>query len=405
MLMWMVLSLAITAATQAPAAQPAADARAQAEQLARSGSYAAALERFQALAAANPDDVDARVWIGRLYAWMGQYERAIGVYESIIATQPQHLDALIGLGDALVRTGRLREAGVVLTQAEAQAPENAVMLAAQGRLHRALGHMDLALAYYQRALVIDSSPAVRLEVEALRRHRAHRLELGYFLERFNLEDIPDPQAGSGTINFRVDERLRVVGTVQHERKFSISETRGGGGVEWQARPAVQAHGGVLIGGDGLILPKVDGYGGVNYTRGRATWSFDLRFAEFESLDVQIGGAGLRLALPRQTSAWANYYRFATDYPVGLSDIVHSWALGASGHPDPRWTLGVEYTRGPDQLDMLTIDRTGAFETNTYSAFFDVLVSPMFSAQGRYDYQDRPNEIRMHRATLRLVHRF
>ena len=159
------------------------------------------------------------------------------------------------------------------------------------------------------------------------------------------------------------------------------------------------------GGDGLILPKVDGYGGVNYTRGRATWSFDLRFAEFENIDVQIGGAGLRFALPRQTSAWANYYRFATDYPVGLSDIVHSWALGASGHPDPRWTLGVEYTRGPDQLDMLTINRTGVFEANTYSTFFDVLVTPMFSAQGRYDYQDRPEEIRVHRATLRLVHRF
>jgi len=406
MLMWMVLSLAIAAAPQATGGQPAADSRAQAEQLARDGAYAAALERFQALAAANPDDVEARVWIGRLHAWMGSPDRAIGVFESIIATHPQHLDALIGLGDALVQTGRLREAGEVLNRAEAQAPENATMLRAQGRLHQLAGHQDLSLAYYQRALAIDpASPVIRAELDAQRRARAHRLELGYFLEHFNIEDTPDPQAATGTVNLRVNDRLRVAGTVQHERKFSVNETRGGGGVEWQLRPAVQLHGGALVGGDGLILPKVDGYGGVNYRRGRATWSFDLRFAEFANVDVQIGGAGLRLALPRQTSAWVNYYRFATEYPVGLADIVHSWALGTSGHPSPGWTLGVEYTRGPDQLDMLTIDRTGEFEANTYSAFVDFLLTPMFSAQARYDYQDRPEDVRVHRAIFRVVHRF
>ncbi len=406
MLMWMVLSLAIAAAPQSTGAQPAADSRAQAEQLARSGSYSAALERFQALAAANPDDVDARVWIGRLHAWMGNYDRAVGVYESIIATQPEHLDSLIGLGEALVATGRLREAGDALKRAEAQAPENVSLLAAQGRLHRAGGHLDLSLAYYQRALAIDPAAAsVRAEFDALRRERAHRLELGYFFEHFNLEDVPNPQAGTGAVNLRVNERLRVVGLVQHQRRFSQSETRGGGGIEWQLTPAVQLHGGALVGGDALILPKVDGYGGVSYTRGRATWSFDLRFAEFENVDVQVGGPGLRLALPRQISAWAKYYRFATDHPIGLSDIVHSWALGTSGHPAPGWTLGVEYTRGPDQLDMLTIDRIGAFEANTYSGFLEILLTPMFSAQARYDYQDRPDEIRVHRAILRAVHRF
>ena len=65
MLTWLVLTLALTAAppSQAPhppAPQPAADARAQAEQLARSGSHRAALERFQVLVAANPNDVDVR---------------------------------------------------------------------------------------------------------------------------------------------------------------------------------------------------------------------------------------------------------------------------------------------------------------------------------------------------------
>jgi hypothetical protein len=55
--------------------------------------------------------------------------------------------------------------------------------------------------------------------------------------------------------------------------------------------------------------------------------------------------------------------------------------------------------------MLTIDQTGTFETNTYSGFIELLLTPMLSVQGRYDYQDRPAEVRVHRATFRLVHRF
>ena len=49
----------------------AADQRAEAERLAKSGGYEAALKQFQALAAANPDDIDARVWIARLHALDG----------------------------------------------------------------------------------------------------------------------------------------------------------------------------------------------------------------------------------------------------------------------------------------------------------------------------------------------
>lgn len=407
MLMWMVLTLAVTAAPQqAPAVPAPSEPRAQAEQLARSGSYRAALERFQAIAAKNPDDLEARVWIARLHSLMGNDRRAVDVYESIIATNPKHVDALVGLGDALVRLGRLREAADTLSQAEAAAPENATLLAIQGRLHRAMGHPTLSAGYYERALAIDPSAAsTRAEYEAVLRERAHRVELGYVYEHFNIEDMPDPQAATGAVNLRVNEQLRVQGMVQYERRFSQNETRGGGGLEWRLTPALEVHGGALFAGDALILPKTDGYGGIGYTRGRATWTFDLRFAEFETVNVQIGGAGLQMALPRKTTAWVKYYRFSTDYEVGLSDIVQSWGLGASGHPGQGLTVGAEFTRGPDQLEMLTIDRTGPFEANTYSGFLEYLFTPMLSVNARYDYQDRPEDVRVHRASVRLIHRF
>ena len=406
MLMWMVLGMALTVAPQAPAGQPAPEPRAQAEQLARSGSYREALQRFQAIAAANPDDVDARMWIARLHSRMGHQTRALDVFQSILATHPQNVDAMIGAGDALVSLGRYREATEVLNRAEQAAADNAAMLTTQGRLHAAAGRSALALAYYERALSLDpAAVTVQTALEAVRRERAHRIELGYFIEHFNLEDTSDPQAGTGEINYRVSETLRLAGIVQHARKFSQSETRGGAGLEWALPHNIQVHAGALFGGDTSVLPETDGYGGINYTRGRATWSLDLRFAGFESADVRIGGGGLRLALPRGMSAWAKYYRFATDYELASSDIVQSWVLGTAGQPAPRWGLGAEYTRGPDQLEMLTIDRLGAFESNTYSVFTEFLLTPMFSLRGRYDYQDRPADVRMHRATVTLVHRF
>jgi tetratricopeptide (TPR) repeat protein len=407
MLTWIVLTVALAAGPQAqtPTGQPS-DPRAQAEQLARSGARREALERFQAIAAANPDDVEARVWIARLLAELGDRNRSIAVYQSIVATQPQHLDALLGLGHTLVDAGRLREAADALNRAESLAAERPAVLAEQGRLHARAGRTVLSLAYYERALSLEpTNLEVRRQYEEVVAERAHRVVFGYLLEHFNIDGLRDPQAGTAAIDGRVTETLRVSGVVQHQRKFSRSETRGGGGIEWAIRHNLRLRGGALFGGDAEILPRADGYGGLAYTRGPATWSFDVRAADFDQLRVNVVGGGLRIALPEASAAWVRYYRFATDYPAARSDIVHSWVLGAAGRVNPVWTLGLEYTRGPDRLDMLTLDQTGTFETNTISPFVDFRLTPMLSLDGRYDYQARPDEVRVHRAVIRLVHRF
>ena len=85
----------------------AQDQRAAAERLANSGAYAEALKQFQSIAAANPDDIEARLWIARLHAKLGHPEHAVDVYRSILAVQPQHVDALIGAGESLVALGSI----------------------------------------------------------------------------------------------------------------------------------------------------------------------------------------------------------------------------------------------------------------------------------------------------------
>ena len=110
-----------------------ADQRAEAERMAKSGNYAAALKQFQALAAANPDDIEARLWIARLHAQMGQPEHAVDIYRSVLAVQPQHVEALVGVGESLVKLGRLKEASDALNRAEALAADRPAVLAAQGQ--------------------------------------------------------------------------------------------------------------------------------------------------------------------------------------------------------------------------------------------------------------------------------
>src|SRR5919112_1407239 len=99
------------------------DPRAEAERLASRGAHEEALKRFQALAAANPDDTVSRLWIGRLHLRMGQPRRAAGVFESLVAVDGRNIDALSGLGVALVEAGEWTRAKEVLARAEAIAPD------------------------------------------------------------------------------------------------------------------------------------------------------------------------------------------------------------------------------------------------------------------------------------------
>src|SRR5215204_1062822 len=185
------------------------DARAEAERLARSGARQQALERFQALAAENPADISARLWIGRLHLEMNHPVRAVAVYESIVATEGQNVDALVGLGVALTRTGRLREASDALSRAESVAADRVDVLAAQGALHVVDQRESLALAYYGRVLAIEpANVEAHAAVETLRAARAHRIEINYDFQTFN-DNREDTQTGTAEGNFRVGDIFRV----------------------------------------------------------------------------------------------------------------------------------------------------------------------------------------------------
>jgi tetratricopeptide (TPR) repeat protein len=382
----------------------ATDPRTEAERLAAKGAYEEALKRFQAIAAANPDDIQARLWIGRLHLRMKQPRRAAAVFESIVATDERNVEALSGLGVALVDAGQWTEAADILDRAEAIAPDRLDVLAAQGRRHAASGRATLALAYYGKALAVDpSNTEIRSLSDALSASRAHRVTLGYNFQRFDPADI-DFNAGTAEVNARVSDALRVFASGEILRSRDADEGRGGGGVEWLAHPRVTVRGGGIFGGD-LWLPSTDVFGEAIIRAGRARWSARVRYFDFDGADLWMAGPALSFDVTPAVTLTAEYLRGSLHFEDDESIVSDNFVFGAHARPTDRAGVFVEYRHGIDRLDWLTADRLTAEDANTVGFGASIDLTPFVGISGAYDYQNRSEGENVHRGRGALTVRF
>ena len=127
MLFSLLLVTLLAEAPQTPRGSPA-PTFAEAAQLAEEGRDAAALIAFQRLAAINPNDHQARVWIARLHERMGRPGVAEAVYRSVMLEDPANVDAVIGVGRTLLARHAADEAIEVLERAEALEPKSDIVL-------------------------------------------------------------------------------------------------------------------------------------------------------------------------------------------------------------------------------------------------------------------------------------
>ena len=396
-----IVALVLTLGVAVPQAP---DPRAEAERLAASGAYEEALKRFQALAAANPDDIAARLWIGRLHLKMKQPRRAAAVFESVVATDEKNVEALSGLGVALVDAGEWSRAAQVLDRAESIAPERLDVLEAQGRRHEAAGRATLALAYYGKALAVDPGNArIRALSDALEASRAHRVTIGYNFQRFDPLDI-DFNAGTIELNARVSDTVRIIGFGELLRSHDTDEGRGGGGIEWLPHPRVVLRGGALAGGD-VWLPSTDVFADVAIRVGRARWIGAFRFFDFNGADLWMAGPGLEFEVTPRLSVLAQYLHGSTQFDPGESIASDNFVLGVHGRPSDRVGAFVEYRHGIDRLEWMTADRLTAGDANTLGLGLSLDFTPFVGVNGSYDYQDRSDDGTGHRGRASLTVRF
>ena len=388
---------------QAPAA--AGDQRAEAERLANAGNHEAALKLFQAIAAANPDDIEARTWIARLHLRAGHPIRAAGVFESIVAAQPQNVDAWLGLGTARMDAGRWREAGEALNRAEALASDRIDVLAAQGRFHAAEGRSTLALAYYGKALAQEpDNAAIVAAADTLRALRANRAEVGYDFQKF---DGIDGAMHSGTfrLNMRATDALRIFGHAQAQTFDEENEGRFGGGVEWLAHRSVLLRGGALVGAETEFLPSTDVFGHATISRRRVRWTLQLRYFDFDGADLWIGGPGLAFDLTPRVVLQGEYLRGRSEFDGFTSVTSNNASVGVVAQLSATVRGSVSYHRGIDRLDWLTVDRLTADDANTMGFGIAADATPFVTISGGYEFHDRGQGLQAHRARAWLAYRF
>jgi Flp pilus assembly protein TadD len=219
MLVHVASVLALSMAFQSPSTD-----RSLAEQLARSGRTIEALDLFEQIAAQDPTDAEARLWIARLQLRIGRTEDAEAGFRSVLREHPSDVDARIGLGTALTRRGVWRAALVVLREAEPHAGENADLFGALARAYRRAGDDRRALDYYRRAKALaPTDPDLVDGFEATAHVYGHSIAF----EGFGEAGASDARSASLAAALRVVPRLKVEVSARTHRRAGSTDALGG----------------------------------------------------------------------------------------------------------------------------------------------------------------------------------
>jgi YaiO family outer membrane protein len=403
--MFVALLLTTWLAGSAAAAQGAqVPTQAQAEELARQGNREAALEAFRRRAAENPNDLTARLWIGRLHLQMGHPDLAEPVYRSVMLEAPENVEALLGVGTSLVSLQRADEALLVLDRAARLDAKNADVLAALGAAHLRAFNVKLALSYLESAVAASPTPEHRQALEDAKRAHGHRIVASMFFEHFD-ETVPDTTNGNLAVDYRVADRLRVMARGQYQRKFDVSDQRGGAGLDWQFHPQASLHVHGLAGPDNEVLPRTDVFVQVAQRLPNAGWELAYRYVDFEGANVSVVSPGVRWFSDRASLA-LSYSLAMTNFDF-LPDAEdgHTGTLDAAYRVQQRIWFNVGYTYGVDDFDTLSPDLLGRFRGHTAKGGFRIDMASFTTLIGRYDYQWRAGDMRKQRISVSLAQAF
>ena len=392
------------AAPAAPAAAPAMSYEA-AEALARAGRHAEALAAFQALAAKNPDDFDSRVWLGRLLGWAGRRDEALEVYRDVIARSPRYVDARVGLAGVLLALGRVDEAWAAIEDAEALAPGNGDVLAVKGRALRRLGRPAEALTAFDAAYALTPGDTdLEIARERTRRQVAHRAHVSVAQEAS--ADVAEASIVDADMDFRISPGLRAFGRLQWQQRDGLDDTRGGGGVEWQAAKRALVRGAVLLSPGSPRVAQTDLFGEVETAAGRAQPSLGVRFLDFADARVWVVGPAISVDVSDDVALALRYYYSHSEFrSTGLTDGTHSGALMCRWQAARRLLLSAAYARGYESFDILSADRLGRFRADTIAGGTRIDLRSLTSLAVGVEHQWRDNDQQLTRVTFDVVQHF
>ncbi len=356
----------------------------------RAERYTPALEIFRRLVEANPQDIEARIWVARLESWKGRYGVAEELYRGVLADDPGNLEAELGLVDVLGWQGRHNEALARLDELEAKHPGNFDVLLRRARLLRWAHRRRESKAAYEEILAREpENREARDALDALRSETLYKLESGYFFEEFNFAS--NTHGGFVELAYHDLDRVRLLGRFQYQNKFSQNNTRGtlGGTYRFFTRTWVRGEVSLAPTGDTVIANQ--DYA-VEVTQGlhpRFNLGGGYRFLNFRAADVHVVTA---LADWSPRSDLHFYFRYTpartTFEPSGASVWNHGgWTRlvwDAHRKVSPYFLFAV----GSEDFAGVSAEQLGRFAAQTYGTGAEVRVTSRQGFRAGYYYQNR-----------------
>lgn len=374
-------------------AQSALAERSQAREKAlaqvRAQEYDPALEIFRRLAADDPGDFEARVWVARLISWKGRHAEAEEFYRDVLRDDPGNLEAELGLVDVLSWQGRYGEAQERLNGLEQEHPGNLEVLLRRGKIFRWEHRRQEALQAYERVLALDpENREAREAVDALRSESRYRLEAGYFLEAFDF--ARNTNGNFVELVYSNLDRLTLLGRFQYQNKFREDNTRFTLGGTYRFFTRTWVHAEASLAPTGEVIANQDYT--LEVTQGlhpRFSAGGAYRFLNFRGADVQVltllGNWEPRPDLHlfvRYTPA-----RTSFDSPARSVWNHNGWArLVWDAHRT--FSPYVLFAIGSENFAGLSAEQLGRFAAQTYGVGTEVRVNSRHGFRVGYYHQNR-----------------
>ena len=210
------------------------------------------------------------------------------------------------------------------------------------------------------------------------------------------------------MNLRLTDTWRVLGRGQVQRKFAMSEQRGGGGVEWRWKPHTTLRGQALVGPGNHVMPEADYLGELQYAQRVATWTASVRYFDFTGARTTVVSPAVAWVPEGRLSATLRYAVSRTEAKTPTAahtQTGHSGHIRAAYRVSPRLSVQAGYAGGVEDFENFSIDRVGDFRANTLSGGLRLDLPTLTAITGTYERQWRRGTLDMGRVTVSLLQSF
>jgi len=373
------------------AAMLAQDEEVSAKSLIAHQEFAAARSLYEQLLKRDPQNLEYEIWIARLSGWLKEYTKSVETYDHVLGREPRNVEAMVGKAYVEMWQHHYAEAGELLSRSEQQSPDDPDVQVALARMSHYQGQERAAKDHITRALQLDPENG---EAKQLGREvdvpRPIEVRVGFAQDRFSFTN----PGNMGLVSVGYLGELNRI-TLQYEewsrfeertRRAQLNFTRKLKGGWW-------LRAGATAGPGALTIPRQEYTSGFSSTLPRRfVFDADYRLLRFRAANVHLLSPAVTYYFTKPAWVTATFYQAWTEWRTGSSAgfVSHSWVGQYYRQVGRAVVMHAGYARGSESFQVLSIDRLGLFQANTYLVGAEFRLTRAYSTEIFSSYQSRSN---------------